>query len=355
MAPTPSESGAPGALLGEQSCFFGVAAGLARHRRGCSRNARHQRAQISASLRFTPKAGDRGMSPDPYPLGIIGLGLVGTALATVLVQRGFAVVGHDIDPVRTDALVRLGGRSAASPAEIAAACPRVLLSLPTSDHVEQVVAGPAGLLAAHTPPDIVIDTTTGHPQRTADLAARLAARGIRLLDATIAGSSRQIAAREGVFMVGGDPAAHRACADVFRALSDGAVHHLGPSGSGARAKLVVNLVLGLNRLALAEGLVFAERLGLDVAAALDLLVHTPAYSRAMDTKGRRMATGDFAPEARLAQHRKDVGLILEMAGAAGQDLPLSGLHAALLDAAIAAGEGDLDNSAVIREIRRRRS
>jgi 3-hydroxyisobutyrate dehydrogenase-like beta-hydroxyacid dehydrogenase len=124
--------------------------------------------------------------------------------------------------------------------------------------------------------------------------------------------------------------------------------HVGPWGSGARTKLVVNLVLGLNRAALAEGLAFARACGLDLPAVLDVLRSGAAYSRAMDTKGRKMIEGDFAPEARLAQHLKDVRLILDAGRRSGATLPLSELHERLLAGQTDRGLGDLDNSAVIR-------
>jgi len=126
-------------------------------------------------------------------------------------------------------------------------------------------------------------------------------------------------------------------------------------GNGSRAKLAVNLVLGLNRVALAEGLAFGERLGLDAAAFLDVLKGSAAYSQVMDTKGRKMVTRDFTSEGKVTQHLKDVHLILEQAGARGQELPLATVNAALLEACVARGEADLDNSIVIEEIRRRRT
>jgi 3-hydroxyisobutyrate dehydrogenase-like beta-hydroxyacid dehydrogenase len=174
-----------------------------------------------------------------------------------------------------------------------------------------------------------------------------------MLDATVSGSSRQFRDGEAVMMVGGDAAAFEACKDVFKILSE-KVFYLGPSGSGSKAKLASNLILGLNRLALAEGLVFADVLGLDLPGFLELLKVSPAYSAAMDTKGEKMLDRDFTPQARLRQHRKDVSLILEYARREGQGLPLSQAHLDVLDRAIAAGDGDLDNAAVIREIARRR-
>lgn len=111
-------------------------------------------------------------------------------------------------------------------------------------------------------------------------------------------------------------------------------------------KLVVNLVLGLNRAVLAEGLSFARSLGFDPAMALDVLRQSPAASTVMQTKGDKMVAGDFTPQARLRQHLKDVRLILAAAGAA--KTPLSEVHAQLLQELVDRGCGDEDNSAVIR-------
>lgn len=286
-------------------------------------------------------------------MGLIGLGLVGTAAAEVLLSRSFDIVGFDIDAVRCANLRTLGGRVAASPAEVARAVPRVVLSLPNTNVVREVVEGPNGLIEAEKTPRYIVDTTTGDPEETSQLAQRLDERGIRLLDATISGSSDQVRNREAVFMVGGDKAAFEYCTDILTALSE-KVFYLGPSGSGSKAKLASNLVLGLNRLVLAEGLVFAERLGLDLKSFLELLKVSPAYSVAMDIKGQKMLRQDFTPQSRIRQHHKDVSLILKYARQAGQELPLSRVHRDILEKAMAAGEGDLDNAAVIREVARRR-
>ena len=125
-------------------------------------------------------------------------------------------------------------------------------------------------------------------------------------------------------------------------------------GDGGRAKLAINLILGLHRLALAEGLVFASRLGLDPAAFLKVARASAAESQVMGTKGPKMIANDFAPEGRVRQTLKDVHLMLDQAARCGQALPLLGVHRDILAACVAAGEGDLDNSVVINEIRRRR-
>ncbi|MHC4626552.1 MAG: NAD(P)-dependent oxidoreductase [Planctomycetota bacterium] len=286
-------------------------------------------------------------------IGLVGLGLVGTAIAESLLDQQFDVVGFDISPERCHQLDESGGNSISSAADVANEVERVILSLPDTDAVRQVVEGPAGILKADSLPTRIIDTTTGDPEQTISLANRLAERSIAFLDSTISGSSKQLRDREAVFMVGGDKAEFEKCRDIFAALAE-KVFYVGPAGSGSKAKLASNLVLGLNRLALAEGLVFAEKLGLDLGSFLQLLKATPAYSAIMDTKGEKMLTGDFTPQARVRQHHKDVALILKYAQDTGQELPLSNVHLDVLEKSIAAGDADMDNSAIIKEIRRRR-
>jgi len=290
---------------------------------------------------------------EPETIGLIGIGLVGTALAENLLAAGYQVIGFARSEPSREKLVRLGGRAAAAPAAVAAEASRVILSLPDSDVVDQIVSAPGGLLAAGSGLRLVLDTTTGEPERTEALAARCAARGVLFADAPISGSSEQIRRRQGVVLVGGERAAYDACLDLIRAVAD-RHYYLGGPGSGSRAKLASNLILGLNRLALAEGLVFAERLGLDLPAFLEMLKTTPAYSCAMDVKGEKMLRGDFAPQSKVAQHHKDLRIILECAAKAGQELPLAALHKEILEQAMAAGEGDLDTSVVLQGLRRMR-
>ncbi len=286
----------------------------------------------------------------PAPVGLIGLGLVGSALAARLHRADFLVVGFDVSAARRRALKQLGGRVAGSVAEVFATCQHVLLSLPNSEVVESVLHEVSPQLRRGLR---ILDTTTGEPEATAQLGAALAAKGVRYLDATIVGSSAQVAAGDVLVLVGGrraDFVAAREMLDTFARQT----FHVGPCGSGARMKLVVNLVLGLNRAVLAEGLVFAQRLGVSPSLALDILKAGAAYSRVMDTKGDKMLRGDFKPQARLSQHLKDVRLMLAAAEQAGQHLPLSLAHRDLLEHAEQLGLGALDNSAILRAIEAQR-
>ena len=281
------------------------------------------------------------------PIGLIGLGLMGGAFAVRLLRGGFAVMGYDIDATSRQNFSTHGGKIASSAAEVLQRCDRVLLSLPSHREVGQVIKGAGGSLHREL---IIIDTTTGDPEHTEAIAGELAGRGVTYLDATISGNSAQVREGVAVVMVGGDAEAFAACGDIFAKLGCESFH-TGPSGSGAKMKLVTNLVLGLNRAALAEGLALGEAIGLDPELTLRVMRRSPAYSRAMDVKGEKMIRSEFSPDARLSQHLKDVRLMLEMGEHAGLPMTLSAAHRSILEQAEAAGLGALDNSALIQVLR----
>ena len=283
---------------------------------------------------------DQDTAPGPT-IGLVGLGLLGSALGERLLEQGLEVIGRDVSPEACERFADSGGRAAESLAEIAA-CPQIILSLPTSTIGRDVIAELAPLLCSGT---AIIDTTTGAPADAEAAADTLARSGVEYLDATVGGSSGQARRGEAIVMCGATDAGFTRCRRTLDRLAQ-QVFHTGPPGSGSRMKLVTNLVLGLNRAVLAEGLAFAESQGLDAAAALSVLQAGPAASQVMATKGRRMIDRDFAPEARLRQHAKDVGLILAEAQTGDLELPLSELHSALLQRLIDRGLGDLDNSAI---------
>ena len=284
------------------------------------------------------------------PIALIGMGLLGSALAESLIKAGFTVRGYDTAPDRMREHAERGGSPASSPADAARGASTVMTCLMTADIVRDALLGPAGALDAAPSGVVVIDNSTIHPDASAALAADLGRRGIPMLDAPVGGSSGQARRREAPVVVGGDPEVFARCRPILDAIAQ-RVHHVGPNGSGARAKLVINLVLGLNRLALAEGLLFALRQGLDGKALLAVLKDSAAYSRAMDIKGERMLEGRFEPEGKLAQHLKDVELMLEVGHAAGAPLLATALHRQLLVAGVAAGLSERDNSSIISVLR----
>jgi 3-hydroxyisobutyrate dehydrogenase-like beta-hydroxyacid dehydrogenase len=283
------------------------------------------------------------------PVGVIGIGLMGEVFARRLVSAGFSVVGFDIDPQKTARLSELGARPAAAIRDVVRAANPIVLAVFNTDQVEEVVEKE---IAPAAPGKIVLCTSTCDPDRIAALAERAEKRGLRFLETPVSGTSEQVRQGDGVGLIGGDKAVAAEVDDVLHALFPKRFH-VGRAGDGGRTKLAVNLILGLNRLALAEGLVFATRVGLEPNAFLKVAQASAAYSQVMDTKGRKMIAGDFRPEGRARQTLKDVHLMLDQAKKVGQPLPLLNVHADVLEACVRHDQGELDNSVVIEEIRRR--
>jgi 3-hydroxyisobutyrate dehydrogenase-like beta-hydroxyacid dehydrogenase len=283
--------------------------------------------------------------PNKDMVGVIGLGLMGTALTERLLGHGYRVAVWNRTRGKADPLLARGAVWSDNPL---AGCQRAILSLYNTEAVEQVLGLMQDGLHAGL---ILLDTTTGEPTQTAALGARLAAQGVRYLDAPISGSSEQTRRGEATVIVGGDRQAFESCADLWPVMG-AKVFHVGACGSAAKMKLISNLVLGLNRAALAEGLAFAEGIGVSPAAALEVMAGSNAYSRAMDAKGRKMVEHDYTVQARLSQHLKDVRLMVEAAEAAGMKLPLTETHRRLMEKAEAKGLGELDNSAIIEVLRK---
>jgi 3-hydroxyisobutyrate dehydrogenase-like beta-hydroxyacid dehydrogenase len=284
-------------------------------------------------------------------IGVIGLGLIGTSLAKRLLQAGFTVAGFDIAEDRRANLAMLGGIACNSARDVGERCKTIVLAVFNTDQVESVVESAGG--ANPGKEHLLICTSTCDPDRIEALARRASANGIRFLESPLSGNSDQIAKGNGVALVGGVRDDMAAAQPVLDALCKQSFY-LGPAGSGGRAKLAVNLVGGLNRAVMAEGLAFAESMGLELAPFLEVMKGSAVYSRAMDTRGMKMIEQDFTPHAWLTQSLKDFKLMHEVAARVGQELPLATLYTQIVESCIAHGEGQLDNSVVIQELRRRR-
>lgn len=276
-------------------------------------------------------------------VGIVGVGLLGKAIAGRLIDQGYSVAGYD--PVVSHATEL---QFCDSLTELVQKVEIVLLCLPDSGIAAQVVEDGYDLFLDH---QVVIDTTTGSPDEMIAMGHKLARRNVSYLEANVAGSSQQMLEGEATLFVGGDARFVESNGSLFDAIST-QWFHLGSLGAGSRFKLVHNMVLGLNRLVLAEGLEFASSLGMDGVKTLEILKRTPAYSIVMDSKGDRMVHRDFEnPQARLSQHLKDVCLMIDQAQASGGNIPLTTLHQQLLERAEDLGFGACDNSAIIEGLK----
>ena len=291
-------------------------------------------------------------------IGIAGLGLMGTAIAQRLSGAGFAVAGYDVDAAKRDRFVQTGAATAPTLAALAQQCDTVFLAVFDTDQVIEVIEGKDGLLDSRRPsaPRLtLICTSTCDPARVAALAARIESPRVGFVEMPVSGTSSQVAQGEGVGLVAGAREVADAVADVLQAVCPRR-QFLGAVGNGGKAKLAVNLVLGLNRGAIAEGLVFAERMGLEPVAFLDVLRNSAAYSQVMDVKGPLMARREFQrPMSRVDPSYKDFSLMLDCARALGQELPFARVYAELLRGCVDAGEAQWDNAAILAEIARRRT
>ena len=288
--------------------------------------------------------------------GVIGAGLMGTAVTQRLVAAGFEVLAYDVDPAKREAIEHAGAKAQAAAGVVIANCEINVLCVFDTGQVEDVIAGPGGgvdaIATGGTGARVFVVTSTCDPERLAALASRVAPHGAHVVEAPISGTSRQVANGDGVFLIGGERAAVERAAAVLDAICPKR-HNLGALGNGSRAKLAVNLILGLNRAALAEGLVFAQTLGLDPVAFLGVARGSAAYSQVMDVKGELMAKREFTkPQSRIDQSLKDFSLMLEQGRATGQGLPFAALYAQMMKDCIAHGEGEWDNAAVAAAIAR---
>jgi 3-hydroxyisobutyrate dehydrogenase-like beta-hydroxyacid dehydrogenase len=280
-------------------------------------------------------------------IGFVGLGLMGEGMTGNLLTSGFSVLGYDIDREKVAAAVAKGAEKTDTPEVMAQEVDVIILSLPNSHVVDEVVLNDLKLLERGRKGLILIDTTTADPIMSEALAAKLREKGIEMLDATISGTSRMCAEKDITLMVGGPEGIFKQCEPVFDALAN-QTYYLGKNGSGALMKLIVNLVLGLNRMVLAEGLSLGKKAGMDLHRLLEVLKNSAAYSKAMDMKGGKMVEEDFQPpEGKLAFHLKDVRLILDLATRLDMPLVLSSMHAQALTTQVAKGRGEWDNAAII--------
>ena len=285
-------------------------------------------------------------------IGIVGLGLMGTAMSQKLMQEGHRVWGFDIDQSRLDALAENGGAPAGSAAEAAEDAQFVIISLLYSQVVRETCLGDGGIASVARDGLIIIDTSTASPDDSEKLGEDLRKKNIGFLDASLSGSRNNVLDGQIVSVVGGEESDFEAAKPILAEFAR-SIHHMGPNGAGARTKLVINLVLGLTRLALSEGLVLGMKSGLEMEGLLEVLKDSTAYSKAMDQRGPRMIHADYDnPLSRIKQHHKDVRLMLEQGQKLGSPMLLSTVHQQVLQAAELGGLADADTAAIIEVFRR---
>jgi 3-hydroxyisobutyrate dehydrogenase-like beta-hydroxyacid dehydrogenase len=284
------------------------------------------------------------------PVGIVGLGLLGSAVAGRLRAAGREVVGHDVVPERNRALEAIGGRAATSAAAVSEAADPICVVLPSLSAVEDVVLG-AGGLADVARGRTILQMSTISPALTERLARECAARGVVFLDCPISGTSGMVARGDGIVFVGGDVAAYEHWRPLLETILPRAVR-VGAAGQAMVLKLVANLLVALHSAAAAEALSMVERAGLDVSQALELLTSSAATSRMLEVRGPLIVKRDFPAQMKLDLFMKDLHLIREAAGALEAPVPLTDVAERLYAAAQAAGHGGEDLAVVVTALAR---
>jgi 2-hydroxy-3-oxopropionate reductase len=284
---------------------------------------------------------------EPRPVGIVGVGLLGGAVAGVLLRAGYRIVGYDVVQERVAVLIAQGGRPAGSPAEVAAQADVVFTVLPTLASVEEAITGRGGVLEAGGTGTVILQMSTISPALAVQMEAAARARGVAFLDAPVSGTSNMVARRDCVVTVGGDRVAFERSLPVLDAMAK-RVFHVGSCGMGSYLKLVTNLIMGLNGVVLAEGLTLARRAGLDPGQTLEILKHGAAASKILDVRGPLMVEGRFDPLMKVDLFLKDIRLMLEAGQELHVPLPLTGLMQQFYTAALAGGQAKDDLSGIIR-------
>ncbi|MFH9520265.1 2-hydroxy-3-oxopropionate reductase [Streptomyces rimosus] len=281
----------------------------------------------------------------------IGLGIMGAPMAENLLKAGYPVTGHTLEPDKLDRLAAAGGTPATSIAEAVREADVIITMVPASPQVEAIAYGPDGILANARRGALLIDMSSITPQTSIDLAAAAAERGLRVLDAPVSGG--EAGAIEAVLsiMVGGPQEDFDAARPLFEALGTTIVR-CGPHGAGQTVKAANQLIVAVNLQACAEAVVFLEKSGVDLTAALEVLGGGLAGSTVLTRKKTNFLTRDFTPGFRIDLHHKDMGIVTDAARTVGAALPVGTLVASLVAALRAQGDGGLDHSALLRGVER---
>lgn len=288
---------------------------------------------------------------DSERIGFVGLGTMGSFMAMNLVNAGFPLTVWNRTASRADPLVAMGATQAASPAELARSCDVVVACLTDSPQVEEVLFGPDGLAKGLASGSLFVDCSTLSPLKAQEFAERLGAQGVSMLDAPVSGGSEGAKNATLTIMVGGADEDVERASGVLGAMGR-SVNHLGPVGSGQWAKAINQVILCGTYLGVAEGVTLGLKAGLDVERVMSALKGGAAGSWVLENRSGRMIEDEYPLGFKIALHRKDLAIGLDLAQSVGAVLPVTMMAATFEDDLIAEGHGDDDNSALARPIRK---
>ena len=283
------------------------------------------------------------------PIGFVGLGNMGLGMARNILKAGFPLIGYDLreEPLRV--IGGLGGQIAKHPREVAERARITFVVVLNYPQIEQAILGEQGLQEGAKPGDMIVLMSTISPFQVKDLAQKLGNRGVQILDAPISGGKEGAEAGTLSIMVGGEKTAFERCLPIFQAMGKN-VRHLGDLGSGMSMKLVNNLLVAVNGLAVAEAVVMGKKAGLDPQAILEMIPKSAGDSWMFRNRAPQMVSRDFTCRGELDILVKDLGYILEMGQALKTPLFLSAVAKEIFQIASRMGWGKEDDSAVVKAV-----
>jgi 3-hydroxyisobutyrate dehydrogenase-like beta-hydroxyacid dehydrogenase len=280
-------------------------------------------------------------------VGLVGVGIMGSAIALNLMKAGFSVVGCDVDAGRMQALAAAGGIVAGCPREVAEQADVVLTLLPGVDILHEVVTAPDGFIAARKSALVVADCGTFDIPGKERCRVALEAAGMAMLDCTISGTGAQARTGDLVVYASGGESGYEACVPVFSGFAR-ASHYVGVFGNGSKVKYIANLLVAIHTAATAEAMVLAQRAGLDLQTVYELVKSGGATSRMFEVRGPSMVAGEYDKNvaSKLELWQKDMLVIGGFAKGLNCPVPLFAQSAQIYNAAIAQGLGKSDMAAV---------
>jgi L-threonate 2-dehydrogenase len=281
--------------------------------------------------------------------GLVGLGIMGSAMSGHLLDRGHAVVGYDVQADAVQRFERAGGVAVPSVAQVAQRADLVITSLPTVDAALEVCAE----LARGARAGLVVAETSTLPHEVKERCrAMLVEAGAELLDCPLSGTGAQALERDVVVYGSGDEAAFERARPVLSAFSR-SVRYLGPFGRGSTMKLVANLLVAVHNASTAEAFALGEAAGLDPQQIYDTIRDGAGNSVIFEKRGRLMVDRSYRPAtAKISMFVKDVGLVRDFAGQLGVETPMVDATRALYDRGVEMGLADADAAALLDVLRR---
>jgi len=284
-------------------------------------------------------------------VGFIGLGNMGRSMALNLIKHGFSLVVHDVDPAKIPPLHDKGAKVVDSPEQVAAAASRTIVMVETTAQAESVITGERGIVKGAQRGQIVACMSTIDPFVARRLSAELAARGVAMLDAPVSGGTAGAASGELSIIAGGEAATFAACRDLFAAMGT-KIFHVGGLGQGLAMKLVNNMLVQVNTVAVAEALVMGVKAGLDPQTIYDVIKVSTGNSFAFERRVPRILARDFSPSGTVDISFKDQELETAFAKQLGVPVLLANVSQQVYQMARAAGLGKEDGTAIVKVLER---